>query len=409
MKRSVSVLLWVLVCFAIGAVASYLQSDALVEWYPYLNNSSLTPPAWVFPVAWSVLYLLMGISVGLLWGVRSIYSTILYLLFGMQLVLNFLWSVFFFYPADFTFVCPTELEDLANKYEQFRNVGCEVYAVSTDTHFVHKAWHDASERIRKINYPMLADPTHALSRDFQVLIESDGLAERGTFIINPEGKIVGYEVTAGNVGRNAEELLRKVEEYEPRTPRFMGGQSSAAERGTATHLFMQFCDFERLNGSEESVRKESDRLLASGFIPRDAAEIIRYREVAAFSRSALFKEIKSAKRIYREQRFNIFLDAKNFTSSPELAVEIDGEKLLVQGVIDLFFIDEDEKLVLCDYKTDRLTPEELKDAALAQKTLSERHGEQLGYYAMALERIMGRRPDRVCIFSLHAGREFDVI
>ena len=73
------------------------------------------------------------------------------------------WSVFFFYPADFTSVCPTELEDLANKYEQFRNVGCEVYAVSTDTHFVHKAWHDASERIRKINYPMLADPTHALS------------------------------------------------------------------------------------------------------------------------------------------------------------------------------------------------------------------------------------------------------
>ena len=100
------------------------------------------------------------------------------------------WSVFFFYPADFTFVCPTELEDLANKYEDFRNVGCEIYSVSTDTHFVHKAWHDASERIKKINYPMLADPTHEISRDFEVLIEADGLAERGTFIINPEGKIV---------------------------------------------------------------------------------------------------------------------------------------------------------------------------------------------------------------------------
>ena len=121
------------------------------------------------------------------------------------------WSVFFFYPADFTFVCPTELEDLADKYEQFRAIGCEVYSVSTDTHFVHKAWHDASERIKKINYPMLADPTHSISKDFQVLIEADGLAERGTFIINPEGKIVGYEVTAGNVGRNAEELLRKVQ------------------------------------------------------------------------------------------------------------------------------------------------------------------------------------------------------
>ena len=121
------------------------------------------------------------------------------------------WSVFFFYPADFTFVCPTELEDLAEKYGQFKAVGCEVYSVSTDTHFVHKAWLDASERIKKINYPMLADPTHGISRDFGVLIEGDGLAERGTFIINPEGKIVSYEVSAGNVGRNAEELLRKVQ------------------------------------------------------------------------------------------------------------------------------------------------------------------------------------------------------
>ena len=121
------------------------------------------------------------------------------------------WSVFFFYPADFTFVCPTELEDLANIYDKFQSVGCEIYSVSTDTHFVHKAWHDHSERISKLQYPMLADPTHGISKDFQVLIEADGLAERGTFIINPEGKIVGYEVTAGNVGRNAEELLRKVQ------------------------------------------------------------------------------------------------------------------------------------------------------------------------------------------------------
>ena len=119
------------------------------------------------------------------------------------------WSVFFFYPADFTFVCPTELEALAEMYEKFKAIGCEVYGVSTDTHFVHKAWHDASDRIKKINYPMLADPTHQIARDFDVLIEGDGLAERGTFIVNPEGKIVGYEGTAGNVGRNAEELLRK--------------------------------------------------------------------------------------------------------------------------------------------------------------------------------------------------------
>ena len=121
------------------------------------------------------------------------------------------WSVFFFYPADFTFVCPTELEDLADKYEDFKKEDCKIYAVSCDSHFVHKAWHDASDRIKKIQYPMLADPTHVLAKDFEVYIESDGMAERGSFIVNPEGRIVAYEVTAGNVGRNAEELFRRVQ------------------------------------------------------------------------------------------------------------------------------------------------------------------------------------------------------
>lgn len=121
------------------------------------------------------------------------------------------WSVFFFYPADFTFVCPTELEDLQNLYPKFKEVDCDIYSVSTDTHFVHKAWHDSSERISKLTYTMLADPTHVLSKDFEVYIEENGLAERGTFVVNPEGKIVAYEVNAGNVGRNAEELFRKVQ------------------------------------------------------------------------------------------------------------------------------------------------------------------------------------------------------
>ena len=121
------------------------------------------------------------------------------------------WSVFFFYPADFTFVCPTELEDLQNKYAEFQKIGCEVYSVSTDTHFVHKAWHDASESIRKINYPMLADPTGVLSRGFGVMIEEDGMAYRGTFLVNPEGKIKIAEIQDNSIGRNAEELVRKVE------------------------------------------------------------------------------------------------------------------------------------------------------------------------------------------------------
>lgn len=121
------------------------------------------------------------------------------------------WCVFFFYPADFTFVCPTELEDLADRYQEFKEINCELYAISTDTHFVHKAWHDASDTIKKIQFPMIGDPTGHLSRSFDVMIEKDGMAERGSFVLNPEGEIVVYEVSGGGIGRNGEELLRKVQ------------------------------------------------------------------------------------------------------------------------------------------------------------------------------------------------------
>lgn len=121
------------------------------------------------------------------------------------------WAIFFFYPADFTFVCPTELVDMAEKYSRFKELGVEVYSVSTDSHFVHKAWHDTSESIRKIEYPMLADPTGALSRAFGVMIEEEGMAYRGTFVVNPEGKIKLVEIHDNSIGRNTDELLRKVE------------------------------------------------------------------------------------------------------------------------------------------------------------------------------------------------------
>ncbi|MFV0441071.1 MAG: alkyl hydroperoxide reductase subunit C [Lachnospirales bacterium] len=120
------------------------------------------------------------------------------------------WSVLFFYPADFTFVCPTELEDLADLYEEFQKIGCEVYSVSTDTHFVHKAWADTTETIKKIKFPMLADPTATLANQLEVLIPEEGLSLRGTFIINPNNEIVAYEVHSNGIGRNAAELLRKV-------------------------------------------------------------------------------------------------------------------------------------------------------------------------------------------------------
>lgn len=120
------------------------------------------------------------------------------------------WSVVFFYPADFTFVCPTELGDLADNYAEFQKLGVEIYAVSTDTHFTHKAWADASETIAKIKYVMVGDPTGTITRNFDVMIEEAGLADRGTFVIDPAGKIQLVEVNAGGIGRNAQELLRKV-------------------------------------------------------------------------------------------------------------------------------------------------------------------------------------------------------
>ena len=120
------------------------------------------------------------------------------------------WGIFLFYPADFTFVCPTELEDMAKAYPELQELGVEVYAVSTDSHFVHKAWHETSEAIGKVQYPMLGDPTGAISRGFDVMIEEAGQALRGTFLVDPDGIIQVYEVHTLGVGRSAKDMVRKV-------------------------------------------------------------------------------------------------------------------------------------------------------------------------------------------------------
>lgn len=121
------------------------------------------------------------------------------------------WVILFFYPADFTFVCPTELGEMADKYEKFKELGAEILSVSTDTAFVHKAWHDSSETIKKIKFPMIADPTHEISWKYNTLIEEEGVALRGSFLIDPEGKLKAMEIHHNDIGRNADELLRKLE------------------------------------------------------------------------------------------------------------------------------------------------------------------------------------------------------
>lgn len=121
------------------------------------------------------------------------------------------WVILMFYPKDFTFVCPTELGDIADRYAELQKLNAEVLSVSTDTIPVHKAWHDASDTIKKIKFPMLADPTHEICRKYGVLIEEEGVALRGTFIISPEGILQTIEVHGDGIGRSGEELLRKLQ------------------------------------------------------------------------------------------------------------------------------------------------------------------------------------------------------
>lgn len=182
--------------------------------------------------------------------------------------------------------------------------------------------------------------------------------------------------------------------------------ATAAERGTATHLFLQFCNFERI--SIYGVEEEIARLCEQRYLPESAKEQIYVKELELFSQSELMNEILSAKRIIREQRFNVSFPSEKFTNDPALIEKMNGEELAVQGVIDLILITRDGKLRLYDYKTDRLTKNELEDHESARKAFCERHGEQLSYYAMACEEMFGKKCDSVQIYSTHSARLYDI-
>lgn len=190
-----------------------------------------------------------------------------------------------------------------------------------------------------------------------------------------------------------------------RTPCFEKKKISAAQRGTATHEFLQFCDFKK---AKADLRAELDRLITAGFLPKEYKAAIRINELERFFKSAFFASLEAAKELRRETRFHIFLPADRFTQKEALARKLQDEKIAVQGVIDLFFVDSDGKLILCDYKTDRLTDEELRDPAAAAAKLREHHGEQLSYYAQALFEICGRRPDKILIYSLPLGEAVEI-
>lgn len=181
---------------------------------------------------------------------------------------------------------------------------------------------------------------------------------------------------------------------------------TSAQKGTATHLFLQFCDFERTYRS--SVRDEAARLAEQRFLPRALAAQINIAQLEKFFHSDFYDSLSRAKQVWREKRFYLRLPAADFTADTEYARELAGEYLVIQGVIDLFFEDATGKIILCDYKTDALSAEEMHDIRLARAKLSKRHSRQLSYYARALTAILGRAPDRTVIYSLPLGREIDI-
>lgn len=201
---------------------------------------------------------------------------------------------------------------------------------------------------------------------------------------------------------NTERLLRTFD----RSPVFGKKTADAAERGTATHEFLQFCDFER--AEREGVTAELRRLIDHRFLPEEAKDAVRTEELEFFFKSDLYHALKNASSLHREVRFHLFLPASEFTEDPAFAEKLKDEKLAVQGVIDLFFTDAEGRLILCDYKTDRLTPYELSHPDAATATLAARHGSQLSYYARALREICGHYPDRILIYSLPLGKALDI-
>lgn len=196
-------------------------------------------------------------------------------------------------------------------------------------------------------------------------------------------------------------------EAPPTVPFFLSGiePDAAAKAGTATHLFLQFCDFSAL-GSAEEVRKEWERLQTAGFLGAADAARVRLDEITAFGASDLCRRILDAKEIKREFRFHAWLPASSF--SREHPEDFAGESLFVQGVIDLLLFDKNGDILLADYKTDRLPKEALRDPAAAREFLKARHEGQLGYYKDAVERIFGKPPVSVLLYSLHTGQAYEI-
>lgn len=207
---------------------------------------------------------------------------------------------------------------------------------------------------------------------------------------------------------NSLELFTETDK-QTKIPDFFSGikkEASGVERGTATHLFLQFCDFAR--AEKFGIEDELSRLEEKKFLPPNARSLIYKDELEAFMQSELIDKILEAKQVIREQRFNVELPIESFSSDAELLSKTQGECLAVQGVIDLIIIDKDGNISLFDYKTDRLSHRDLCDAEHASKTMNERHGAQLSYYAKAVELLFSKKCSRICVYSTHSAKLYDI-
>ncbi len=234
-----------------------------------------------------------------------------------------------------------------------------------------------------------------------------------TILDGSEGDRVSFEISDEPIAvidlSSEGEVLEECEERQRTLPSFVSGSDAeiSAKRGIATHLFMQFCDLKNL--TEAGAEAELERLIKNGFLSSEDGGMVRVREIELFARSALMQEMLSARKIHRELRFNVYLPASAFTSSEEKKDAYRDRSILVQGVIDCIIEKTDGSIILCDYKTDRLTREELRSRPLAEKKLRARHSMQLGLYSMAMEKIFGKKPERTEIYSLPLGDTIPII
>ncbi len=264
--------------------------------------------------------------------------------------------------------------------------------------------------------PIVAKPT---VKDDPIALHYRNVLEKAGSFVYPLGALQGIPTKAAASKLNADllDILKNGDEessiaerislMRSGQPEFQSllaerEQPTAAEVGTATHAFLADCNFADL--LKNGIKAELDRLAEQKFLSEDTAKIVNLRAVKRFAESELMQKIQAAKAVYREQQFSLFVPLEELTKNPDLAASLKGRELFVQGSIDLLLVGQDGKIELYDYKTDHITQEELNDPALLRAHLKARHGNQLEYYARAVEQLFGKRPDRVSIFSLSLGK-----